>query len=346
MILYPRFVLLLLFVLPVHLLQAVALKECSFQPTVLVHGGAGNIADAKIPLAKSGVKRAARRGYVKLQQTGNVLDAVEQAVNSLEEDGSFNAGYGSVLTWNGEVEMDAAIMHGAQLEAGCVSLVHDIMHPISLARRVMETTRHRYLAGNGAMHLAETEGFDILPKGALVTDAARKSLEDFKASLNKTRGSILYGSPGTVGAVAIDACGNVAAATSTGGITGKLPGRIGDSSVLGAGTYADNETGAVSATGHGETIMRYNAVSRILALVQHGNLTIQRATERVLQQMTERFNETAGIIAIDHSGRLGIYFTSKRMSWAYQRGEELHCGVESGEDQLEIVGEPRSVSFT
>lgn len=327
-------------------MQAVEREECRFQPTVLVHGGAGNIADAKIPFAKRGVKRAARRGYVTLEQTGSVLDAVEHAVNSLEDDDNFNAGYGSVLNWEGNVEMDAAIMHGAQLEAGCVSLVRDIMHPITLARRIMETTRHRYLAGEGAMHIAEVGGFNILPKGALVTEAALKSLEKFKASLNKTRDSDLYVSPGTVGAVAIDACGNVAAATSTGGITGKLPGRIGDSPVLGAGTYADNETGAISATGHGETIMRYNVVSRILALVQYGNYTIQQASERVLQQMTERFNETAGLIAIDHRGQLGIYFTSKRMSWAYQRGAELHCGVDTNEDQLEIVGEPRTENLT
>ncbi|XP_034474558.1 probable isoaspartyl peptidase/L-asparaginase GA20639 [Drosophila innubila] len=343
---YPRFAFFWLFVLSVHLLQAVERKECIFQPTVLVHGGAGNIADAKIPIAKRGVKRAARRGYVTLQDTGSVLDAVEHAVNSLEEDGNFNAGYGSVLNWEGEVEMDAAIMHGAQLEAGCVSLVQDIMHPITLARRIMETTRHRYLAGAGAMQIAKAEGIDILPKGALVTEAALKSLEDFKASQNKTRDSVLFGSPGTVGAVAIDACGNVAAATSTGGITGKLPGRIGDSPVLGAGTYADNETGAISATGHGETIMRYNVASRILALVQYGNYTIQQATEQVLQQMTDRFDETAGIIAIDHRGQLGIHFTSRRMSWAYQRGEELHFGVDAGEDQLEIVGEPRTLNLT
>ncbi|KAH8377824.1 hypothetical protein KR093_007268, partial [Drosophila rubida] len=298
------------------------------QPTVLVHGGSGNIADAKLAKAKLGVKKAARTGYETLLQTGSVLDAVEQAVNSLEQDGNFNAGYGSVLTYDGEVEMDAAIMHGAQLEAGCVSLARDIVHPITLARRIMEKTRHRYLADEGAMLLAASEGFDILPKGALVTDAALKSLEQFKANMDKTGASGSYGSPGTVGAVAIDACGNVAAATSTGGITGKLPGRIGDSPVLGAGTYADNETGAASATGHGESIMRFNVVSRVLALMQHGNHTIQQATEQVLLEMTKRFNETAGIIAIDYRGELGICFTSKRMSWAYQRGDELHCGVD------------------
>ncbi|KAH8405197.1 hypothetical protein KR222_008331, partial [Zaprionus bogoriensis] len=298
------------------------------QPTVLVHGGAGNIADAKVPSCRRGVKIAARRGYETLLQTGSVLDAVEQAVNALEQDATFNAGYGSVLTWDGDVEMDAAIMHGADLAAGCVSQARDILHPITLARRIMETTPHLYVAGVGAMRIAEQQGFQILDAGALVTDAARKSLEDYKASLNATADGGQFGSPGTVGAVAIDACGNLAAATSTGGITGKLPGRIGDSPILGGGTYADNESGAISATGHGESIMRYNTVSRILALLQYGNVTLQQAAEQVLGEMTRRFNQTVGIIAIDQRGEIGIHTTSKRMSWAYQRGEQLHYGID------------------
>ncbi|XP_051859369.1 probable isoaspartyl peptidase/L-asparaginase GA20639 [Drosophila albomicans] len=324
-------------ILSINLRQACNLVGTSIQPTVLVHGGSGNIADIKLPKIRLGVKRAARIGHDVLQRTGSVLDAVEQAVNSLEEDINFNAGYGSALTYESQVEMDAAIMHGAQLEAGCVSLVRDIIHPITLARRIMENTRHRYLAGEGAMRIAAAEGFDILPKGALVTTASLESLAKFKKILNKTGGSNSYGSPGTVGAVAVDACGNVAAATSIGGITGKLPGRIGDSPVLGAGTYADNESGAVSATGHGESIMRFNVVSRVLALVHHSNCTIQQAAAQVLGEMTKRFNETAGIIAIDHRGQLGIYFTSQRMSWAYQRGAELHCGVDPDEDEFENV---------
>ncbi|EDW03150.1 probable isoaspartyl peptidase/L-asparaginase GA20639 [Drosophila grimshawi] len=315
----------------------------TFRPTVLVHGGAGAIRDENVANARLGVKRAASKGYEALQQTGSVLDAVEEAVRLMEENPMFNAGYGSVLTWEGDVEMDASIMHGAHLEAGCVSLARDIMHPISLARLIMAKTPHLYMAGEGAMRLAAAQGFNILPKGALVTEKALKHLEMFKTNSNRTQGGQLYGPPGTVGAVAIDACGNVAAATSTGGLMGKLPGRIGDSSVLGAGTYADNESGAISATGHGETIMRFNVASRILTLVQHGNQTMQQATEHVLQQMTKRFNETAGAIAIDHRGQLGIYFTSRRMSWAYQQANELHSGIDAGEDVVEIVGEAPNV---
>ncbi|XP_005181206.1 probable isoaspartyl peptidase/L-asparaginase GA20639 [Musca domestica] len=322
-------------------------------PTLLVHGGAGDVSDDSIPYKNAGVKLAARIGYEALKKTGNVVEAVQQAVQAMEENDQFNAGYGGVLTWEGNVEMDAAIMEGATLDAGCVSLIRDILHPIALARSVMEKTRHKYLAGDGAMAFAIEDGFEILPEGSLVTERAKKALEDYKNSLNKTNsacddeeeqpeiGDKVFGSPGTVGAVAIDAYGNVAAATSTGGITGKMPGRIGDSPILGGGTYADNAAGCISATGNGETIMRYNVASRILSLIEHFGLTAQEATAAVLEQMTVRFNQTAGVISIDPNGNLGIYFTSRRMSWAYQRGDELHYGIDKGEDIVEIIGEPR-----
>ncbi|XP_073828435.1 probable isoaspartyl peptidase/L-asparaginase GA20639 [Musca autumnalis] len=324
-------------------------------PTILVHGGAGDVSDETIPYKKDGVKLAARIGYEALKKTGNVVEAVQQAVQAMEENSQFNAGYGSVLNWEGNVEMDAAIMEGATLNAGCVSLIRDILHPISLARSVMEKTRHKYLAGEGAMAYAIEDGFELLPEGSLVTENAKKALDNYKNSLNATKasdacrdnddqpeiGDKIFGSPGTVGAVAIDAYGNVAAATSTGGITGKMPGRIGDSPILGGGTYADNDSGCISATGNGETIMRYNVASRISGLIEHFGMSAQEATTIVLEQMTERFNQTAGVISIDRNGNLGIYFTSRRMSWAYQRGDELHYGIDKGEDVVEIIGEPR-----
>ncbi|XP_013111931.2 probable isoaspartyl peptidase/L-asparaginase GA20639 [Stomoxys calcitrans] len=321
-------------------------------PTLLVHGGAGDVSDESIPFKKIGVKLAARVGYETLKKTGSVVEAVQQAVQSMEENDQFNSGYGSVLTWEGDVEMDASIMDGSTLNAGCVSLAKDILHPIALARSVMEKTRHMYLAGEGAMAFAVEEGFEILPEGSLVTEKSKKALEDYKNSLNGTSankkqkscpeiGDKIFGSPGTVGAVAIDAYGNVAAATSTGGITGKMPGRIGDSPILGGGTYADNDSGCVSATGQGETIMRFNVASKILALIEHFGMSAQDATAKVLEEMTHRFNQTAGVISIDGKGNLGIYFTSRRMSWAYQRGEELHYGIDKDEDIVEIVGEPR-----
>ncbi|TDG45622.1 hypothetical protein AWZ03_007897 [Drosophila navojoa] len=311
-----------------------SLASDAILPTVLVHGGAGHIDADKVECVKLGVKQAAQRGYKAMLETGSALNAVEQAVMVLEADIHFNAGYGSVLTENGNVEMDASIMDGSRLEGGCVTMARSIMHPISLARCVMEKTNYRFLAGDGAMRLAKEEGFEILPKNALVTEASQKLLKVFKISNTDTHFNVV---PGTVGAVAIDAGGNVAAATSTGGLTGKLSGRVGDSPILGAGTYADNEAGAVSATGHGESIMRYNLSSRVLALVRHKNYSIQQAVEEVLQNMTAHFKQTGGLIAIDHRGQLGIYFTTELMSWAYQQGKELHCGVEFGEDEVEIV---------
>ncbi|XP_050331856.1 probable isoaspartyl peptidase/L-asparaginase GA20639 isoform X1 [Bactrocera neohumeralis] len=340
----------------------------SAEPIVLVHGGAGSITDAQLPVALHGVKTAARVGFETLKCGGSVLDAVQQAVRSMEINPQFNAGYGSVLTWEGKVEMDAAIMNGEDLNAGCVSVVRDIYHPVDLARRVMEKTRHMFLSGEGAMLFAEEENFEILPEGALVTNKSQKALEDYKNSLNATTKKLCntdlnigcpcdvqgvlsysvlknflkeYGSQGTVGAVAIDELGNLAAATSTGGITGKMPGRVGDSPLLGAGTYADNEVAAISATGHGETIMRYNVASRILAHIKYENMTAEEASAKVLKDMTQRFEQGAGIISIDKAGNVGINFTTARMTWAYQRGEELHYGADPNEDKVDIVGEPR-----
>lgn len=256
----------------------------------------------------------------------------------MELDENFNAGYGAVLTWDGEVEADASIMNGADLNGGCVSIVKNILHPISLARKVMEKSRHTYLAGDGVMSFARNSGFKILPNGSLVTESAKKALENFKNQTVNLKSNNYFGEPGTVGAVAIDVEGNLAVATSTGGITGKLSGRIGDSPILGAGTYADNSMGAVSATGHGETIMRYNLASRILQLIKLKGLSAQKASKVALEGMTRKLNETAGVITIDAFGDIGVYFTSKRMAWAYKKDNEIHFGIEKGDDFLEIVG--------
>lgn len=169
----------------------------------------------------------------------------------MEVDDFFNAGYGSVLNSEGDVEMDASIMDGSSLSVGCVTGIIDILHPISVARKVMEKTPHNFLASNGAMEFAIREGFEKLPAGSLVTDKAIAAWEKWKES------QIQVGGLGTVGVVAIDKYGNIAAATSTGGMTGKLPGRVGDTPLIGSGTYADNNIGGVSSTGNGEAIMKH-----------------------------------------------------------------------------------------
>lgn len=219
---------------------------------MLVHGGAGDIPDSRVNGKILGVKLSANIGYGILKNGGSVVDAVEAAVKSMELDESFNAGYGSVLNLDGEVEMDASIMIGSNLSAGAVTIVKDIAHPITLARLVMEKTPHVLLAGHGANKFAREQGIETLPEGTLVSKYALEALEDFKKTGdNRTEiGAKNIGEVGTVGAVAIDSEGRLAAATSTGGINGKMVGRSSDTSMIGSGTYADDLFGAVSTTGN------------------------------------------------------------------------------------------------
>lgn len=318
------------------------------EPIVLVHGGAGDIPDSRDNGKHRGTKLAVRLGYGKLLTGGSAIDAVEEAVRSMELDENFNAGYGSVLNIDGVVAMDASIMSGVNFNAGCVTLVEDILHPITLARRVMEKTNHTFFGGDGAMKFAKAQGIPILyPKGQLVTQNAKNALESFKrdqamgiSTVNaKTEtgheAEKLYGEPGTVGAVAIDQFGNIAAATSTGGMTGKMVGRIGDTPLLGSGTYADNNSGGVSTTGHGESIMRYNVAQKIVQRIEFLDEDAETATRMVLEAMTDRLGQTAGAITIDASGNIGLYWTSEKMAWAYRKGDEVHYGIKKGEDFVE-----------
>lgn len=259
---------------------------------------------------------------------------------------------------DGEVSMDASIQNG-DLQAGCVTLINDVLHPISMARAVMERTNHTLLGAEGAMRFAKSNNIKILyPPGQLVTQAARDALAAYKKDniagqetghtpavsssskiSRKTPEQVIkdYGEVGTVGAVAMDQFGNVAAATSTGGMTGKLPGRIGDSPLLGSGTSADNNAGAVSVTGSGETIMKFNVAIKILQRIELLNEDAQTATDRVLRDMTARLTQTAGAITIDKTGAVGFYWTSEKMAWAYQRGNMIHYGIKHGDDFSELA---------
>lgn len=293
----------------------------ALDPVILVHGGAGTISESRFPGAFRGTKQAVRLAYEVLSAGGSALDAVEVAVKSLELDQNFNAGYGSVLTRNYTVEMDASIMDGASLNAGCVSLVKDIFHPISLARRVMDQTPHTFLAGEATRDLALAQGFQILNEGALVTERAREAVDAFLAgNLRDERMSM-----GTVGAVAIDANGNVAAATSTGGMTGKYTGRVGDTPLLGSGTYADNRVGAVSTTGYGEYIMRFSLAKDILSRMRYLGETASDATDKSLREMVTLTGYTAGAITMSKDGELGINWSSEMMSFAYQKTPAEIC---------------------
>ncbi|XP_059617128.1 probable isoaspartyl peptidase/L-asparaginase GA20639 isoform X2 [Phlebotomus argentipes] len=310
------------------------------EPIVLVHGGAGDIPDSRDQGKHNGALIAARIGYRVLKETNSVLDAVEEAVKSMELDENFNAGYGSVLTLNETVEMEASIMRGSDLSSGCVTLLRDIKHPISLARIVMEKTPHNFLGGEGAMDFAVRQGIEILsPPGQLVTETARKALETFKKTQNlgsSQPGKTEIGHEGgTVGAVAIDRLGRIAVATSTGGITGKYVGRIGDTPLLGCGTFADDRFGGVSTTGHGESIMKFVLAKDIVNRIAFQGVSAQKATEESLKDMTNITGGTAGAITIDKDGNIGIYHTSQKMSWAYQKGDNLFYGIRHGENFTE-----------
>ncbi|KAJ8941057.1 hypothetical protein NQ318_006831 [Aromia moschata] len=294
------------------------------EPVVLVHGGAGKISNDEV--AKKlieGVKTAAKVGYDILLKGGSVIDAVEVSVRYLEDDENFNAGKGSVLNLEGEVEMDASIMMGADLSAGAVTVVKDIKNPISLARLVMEKTTHILLAAEGAKKFAVSQGIEILPEGALITEKTKKALSEYLAS-EEDKGK--QHELGTVGAVAVDSEGRLAAATSTGGRQGKLQGRSSDTCII----------GSVSTTGHGETIAKYCLAHAILKSMEGGK-TANMATNECIELMTKRLNNTAGAITLSSKGDVGIGFSTNRMSWCYRKGDKLHFGIDHDEHQIEKI---------
>ncbi|CAH1403708.1 unnamed protein product [Nezara viridula] len=300
------------------------------QPVFVVHGGAGDIPDCRKQVKYEGIKKAAMEGHRVLYATGNVLDAVEAAVRTMEDDENFNAGRGSTLNAAGEVAMDALVTEGKNLSAGSVTLVKNIANPISLARMVMEKTPHAILGGEGVEEFIVKMGFPRVPDDYLITEFEKKALEEFrKRSLADGKSSLTnvgdrtLGDVGTVGCVAVDSTGHVASGTSTGGTTGKYKGRIGDTPLPGCGGYSDDEIGAVSSTGHGETILKYNLAHRILTLMQQGE-SPQNATVAACESMTKRIGNTGGAITVSNKGEIGIGFTTDRMAWAYQLGDEYN----------------------
>jgi beta-aspartyl-peptidase (threonine type) len=273
---------------------------------IAVHGGAGREpADTRAP-RQAGVARAAERGWRVLAAGGSALAAVIEAVVELEDDPHFNAGLGSVLTEEGVVEMDASLMTGDTLAAGAVGAVSGVRNPIRLAHAILQEGREVLVVGEAARATAQRHGVSLCAPDALVTARARERWQ--------ARGA----APGeTVGAAACDAHGHVAAATSTGGIARKRCGRVGDSAVIGAGTYADDALGAGSATGPGEAIIRVTLVRAALDLITRGADPAGAARE-ALGQLALRLGEQAGVILIDARGRLGIAHTTPSMVAAYQ----------------------------
>lgn len=277
-------------------------------PVLIVHGGAGEIKLETQQGHIDGVRRAADIAWKILQGGGTALDAVEQAVRYLEEDPYFNAGRGAPLNTGGEVELDAFIMDGATLDNGAVAAVQRIAHPVSLARLVMERTDHALLAAAGAHEFARRMGVPLIDEKSLHTEEQERRWREMQTQ------DVGHD---TVGAVARDATGNIACATSTGGTRNKLPGRVGDSPLIGSGGYADNETGGVSATGVGETLMKIVISKSVCDLVGTG-LDAQAAADAAIRRLDDpRVKGSGGVIVIDHQGHIGFAYNTRQMARAY-----------------------------
>ena len=293
-----------------------------------IHGGAGTIERSNMTPEhereyRGGLERALTAGYEILKRGGSSLDATEAAVRVLEDDPHFNAGRGSVFTSAGTNEMDASIMDGKTLKAGAVGSVQHIKNPINLARLVMEKSPHVMLDCAGAEAFAKANGIELVDQKYFFTqqrwDALQKmkDAEKHRASGNGKRFIITdQDRHGTVGAVALDQEGNLAAATSTGGTTNKMPGRIGDTPVIGAGTYANNQTCAVSCTGDGEYFIRAVAAHEVSALMEHGGMNLQDAARTALDTV-KQLGGTGGLIAIDRNGEIALPFNSNGMYRGY-----------------------------
>jgi beta-aspartyl-peptidase (threonine type) len=316
----------LLLAAAVLLLRAAPLAAADHPLVIVIHGGAGVIERARMTAEReasfrAGLAAALDAGYAVLERGGAALDAVGAAVRTLEDDPQFNAGRGAVLNHDGICELDAAIMDGAGARAGAVAGVHHVKNPIDLARLVMDKSPHVLLAGQGAEEFALAQGVALLPASYFITPQRLRELEeDKRAAASASRGM------GTVGAVALDRDGRLAAATSTGGVSNKLYGRIGDTPIIGAGTYA-NESCAVSGTGQGEFYIRQVVAYDICAMVQYQHLSLARAVEVMMHEKLKRSGGEGGVIALDHDGNFVMDFNSAGM----------HRGVRDSRGRREIA---------
>lgn len=294
--------------------------------SLVIHGGAGTLVKGLMTAEleaeyKAALQEALNGGYVMLENGGSAMDAVETSVKLLEDTPLFNAGKGAVFTNQGTHEMDSAIMDGSNLKAGAVSLVTGIKNPISLARGVMDKSDHVFLAGEGAMQFAKKNGFDVLPPDYFYDEVRYQQWQGIKdSSTFQLDHSVKKdGKFGTVGAVALDGYGNIAAATSTGGMTNKKWGRVGDSPMIGAGTYANNATCAVSCTGSGEYFIRGVVAYDVSCLMEYKGLTLEAAAQEVIFKRILAIGGDGGLIAVDTQGNIALPFNTEGMYRAYAK---------------------------
>lgn len=304
---------------------------------IAVHGGAGDMGRPELDAGREREIRAALEealiaGARILERGGASLDAVEEAVRRLEDSPHFNAGKGSVFNSRGEHELDASIMDGLGGNAGAVAGLTRVRNPVMLARRVMERSPHVFLVGQGAVEFARAEGFALVEPSYFSTEERRRSLErarrEAKAALAAGRGAGAADAaqePETVGAVALDRQGHLAAATSTGGITNKLPGRVSDSAVIGAGTYASDASCAVSCTGQGEFFMRATAARDVAARLEYAGEDLRAAAEFVLRERVAALGGRGGLIAVDRRARVVCPFNTDTMYRAFLTEASAPC---------------------
>ena len=302
------------------------------QLVIAIHGGAGSADEDACARTdetmREGLREALAVGYERLERGGSALDAVEASVRHLEANALFNAGRGSVLTSEGRVQMDAAIMSGVDRSAGAIAAVPAVVHPISAARKVMEDSPHVLLVGADALAFCQQKGLHTEAPAYFVTELRKRQL----ARAQRDGAAEHEPSSGTVGAVARDGQGNLAAATSTGGMSNQLPGRVGDSPLIGAGTWADNETCAVSVTGSGETIVRASVAHNIDALLRYSGLDVGQACRRSVDRVVALGGE-AGCIAVDRRGRVAMPFSTPIMARGVMRtGSEIELSIGRGSD--------------
>ena len=293
--------------------SAEEIKKHQHQFGMVIHGGAGtitkkNMTPEKERAIRAKLEEALARGYKILKTGGTSLDAVEESIKILENSPLFNAGKGAVFTSEETHELDASIMCGKTLQSGATAGVKHIKNPITLARKILEKSPHVLLMGDGAETFAKEMGIRFVDQKYFFTEIRYKSLKRIKKRDSKKNPPI-----GTVGAVALDKHGNLAAGTSTGGMTNKKFGRVGDSPIIGAGTYANNSTCAISSTGHGEFFIRAVVAYDISALIEYKGFSLKEAADIVVMKKLKKMGGSGGIIGIDKNGNMAMVFNTKGM---------------------------------
>jgi L-asparaginase / beta-aspartyl-peptidase len=298
-------------------------------PVLVVHGGAWAIPDDMVGAHLSGVRNAIAAGWDVLSQGGCALDAVEQAVVVMEDDETFDAGHGAFLNREGRVQLDALIMDGATLRAGGVGCVEHLRNPVRTARKILSESPHLYFVAEGAERFAAEHGIPLCKNEELIIPREVERLREFQAHLAEHEKDLFAPaiSHDTVGAVALDCDGNIAAATSTGGTLNKAPGRLGDSSLIGCGCYADNASAAASTTGWGEPIMKLVLAKWSADRVAAGNVP-EWVAQEAMNYLQSRVQGHGGIILLDARGRFGIAHNTPRMAWAVKTKKEENAGIE------------------